>query len=37
MQCMMRAQPEIAKWVDEHPRWTVKRWSCRPAGKFAKI
>jgi hypothetical protein len=37
MQCMMGAQPEIAKWVDEHPRWTVKRWSCRPAGKFAKI
>jgi hypothetical protein len=37
MQCLMGAQPEIAKWVEAHPRWQVKRWSCRPAGKFAKI
>ncbi len=35
-QCLLRAQPEIAKWVDTHPRWQVKRWSCRPAGHFAK-
>lgn len=37
MQCMMRAAPEVAKWTDEHPKWYVKRWSCRPAGKVAKI
>jgi hypothetical protein len=37
MQCLMRAQPEIAKWAETHPRWQVKRWTCRPAGKFAKI
>jgi len=37
MQCMMSSQPEIVKWVEYHPRWFAKKWSCRPAGKFAKI
>ncbi len=36
MQCLMRAQPEIAKWAEAHPKWNVKRWTCRPAGKIAK-
>lgn len=36
-QCMMRAIPEVAKWTGEHPNWYVKKWSCRPAGHFAKI
>jgi hypothetical protein len=36
LQCVMRAPPEVAKWVDEHPRWQVKRWTCRPAGQYAK-
>ena len=36
LQCAMGAQPEIAKWITEHPRWQVARWSCRPAGRFAK-
>lgn len=37
MQCMMGAAPEIAKWVDEHPKWVAKRWTCQPAGRIAKI
>lgn len=37
MQCMMGAQPEIAKWIDSHPKWTLKRWTCQKAGTFAKI
>lgn len=37
MQCMMGAASEIAKWSEGHPTWYVKRWTCRPAGKFAKI
>jgi hypothetical protein len=37
MQCVMRAQPEIAKWIGTHPGWALKRWTCRTAGKFAKI
>jgi hypothetical protein len=28
MQCVMRAQPEIAKWIEEHPKWTQKKWTC---------
>lgn len=37
MQCLMGAQPQIARYVEEHPRWVVKKWSCRPAGRIAKI
>jgi hypothetical protein len=37
MQCFMQAQPEIAKWIGEHPQWKVKRYTCRAAGAFAKI
>lgn len=37
MQCLMGAQPEIAKWVDLHPKWVAKRWTCQPAGRIAKI
>ncbi len=36
MQCLMQAQPEVAKWIGEHPGWRIKRYSCRPAGQFAK-
>ena len=36
MQCLMQAVPEIAKWTELHPKWVVKRWSCRPAGQLAK-
>jgi hypothetical protein len=37
MQCMMMSQVEIAKWAEGHPKWVAKRWSCRPAGRYAKI
>ncbi len=37
MQCMMMSQAEIAKWAEGHPKWVAKRWSCRPAGRVAKI
>jgi hypothetical protein len=36
MQCAMQAQPEIAKWIKEHPGWVTKRYTCRPAGRYAK-
>ena len=30
--CVMRAEPEIAKWITEHPGWQTKRFTCpRPA------
>jgi hypothetical protein len=26
--CMFLAQSEIAKWSEQHPALTVKRWKC---------
>ena len=37
MQCVMGAQPEIAKWIEAHPKWALKRWTCHRAGRYAKI
>ena len=37
MQCMMGAQPEIAKWAERNPNWSIMRWRCAPAGVFANI
>ncbi len=28
--CVMRAQPELARWAEAHPRWRVARWRCAP-------
>ena len=27
-QCVMAAQPYIAKWAGEHPKWNAVRWRC---------
>lgn len=27
--CVMGAQPELAKWVYDHPKYRITRWSCR--------
>jgi hypothetical protein len=37
MQCVMGAQPEIAKWVEEHPKWTVKKWKCKTQQQQVKL
>ena len=29
----MAAPPYIAKWIDEHPKWTAVRWRCDYPGK----
>jgi hypothetical protein len=29
MQCMMVAQPELAKWVDTHPDEQIRSWRCK--------
>jgi hypothetical protein len=26
--CVMAAQPYIAQWVSEHPKWTAVKWRC---------
>lgn len=34
----MQAQIEIGRWLETHPNWHVKRWTCVPASKrTAKI
>lgn len=30
--CVLEAQPELARWVGEHPGWRVQRWTCQPMG-----
>ncbi|MCA0942014.1 hypothetical protein LCM08_19150 [Salipiger pacificus] len=30
--CMLGAQPELARWVEEHPAYTVSNWKCREVG-----
>jgi hypothetical protein len=27
-QCVMNAQPYIAQWINEHPKWLAVRWRC---------
>jgi len=27
-QCTIGAQPYIAQWIGEHPKWTAVRWRC---------
>jgi hypothetical protein len=27
-QCVMNAQPYIAQWIGEHPKWSVKSYHC---------
>jgi hypothetical protein len=36
MQLMMRAQPEIAKWIETHPGYFTQKWSARRANLSAK-
>ncbi|HEX9320890.1 MAG TPA: hypothetical protein VF913_02050 [Xanthobacteraceae bacterium] len=36
-QCTLAAQPYIAQWIGEHPKWTAVRWRCEdPAGRNEK-
>ena len=30
MACNYGAQPQLAKWVNEHPGWRIQRWTCQP-------
>jgi hypothetical protein len=27
-QCVMSAQPYLAQWIGEHPKWTIKSYHC---------
>lgn len=34
--CLRAGPPESAKWIEANPKWSFRRWSCRPAGRMAK-
>ncbi len=34
-QCMMGAQPQLAQWTNQHPKWRVAKWKCQ-AVNFAE-
>lgn len=34
MQCIMAAQPEIAKYLESHPKWKSTRITCGPDRKY---
>lgn len=36
-QCMMNGQQEMAKWLDDHPNYVIKKWRCGIAGQTAKL
>jgi hypothetical protein len=27
-QCVMNAQPYLAQWIAEHPKWSIRRYHC---------
>jgi hypothetical protein len=27
-QCTMNAQPYLAQWLNQHPKWSIVRWRC---------
>jgi len=29
-QCTMSAPPYFAQWMEDHPKWQVRRWKCQP-------
>jgi hypothetical protein len=29
MACMMGAQPQLAQWANQHPKWRVASWKCK--------
>ena len=35
-QCTMTAQPYIAQWISEHPKWVAVRWRCEYPGAKEK-
>lgn len=31
--CVTGAQPQLARWSESHPKWTIARWTCRTPGR----
>ncbi len=35
--CAIASQVEGAKWVSGHPNFYIRRATCQPAGRFARL
>lgn len=35
--CLIGGMHHIVEWSEAHPNWSVARWQCGQAGRFAKI
>jgi hypothetical protein len=35
-QCM-GDQVDIAKWIGDHPNFTIQKWTCKPVGQEANL
>jgi hypothetical protein len=33
--CLVQAQGELAGWTEQHPEWSIRRWSCRSVDQGA--
>jgi len=29
MACLMGAQPQLAQWTSQHPKWRIMSWKCQ--------
>ena len=36
-QCVQGAQPYIAQWIGDHPKWSVKRYHCEWPNSGSKV
>lgn len=34
--CVMKGQPEMAKWNEGNPNWRITKWGCGRAKSLAK-
>jgi len=35
-QCMSEAQPHLAAWIGEHPKYHIVKWKCEFSGQDGK-
>jgi hypothetical protein len=34
--CAIGGMHRVAEWSEAHPNWSVTRWRCEPAGRYAR-
>lgn len=36
-QCMVLGQSEMAKWMEGHPSWRPRKWTCGATGRYVNL